>query len=164
MAQDFSFDVTCGYDKQEFANAIDQARREIMTRYDFKGVKAEIEVAETDMTIHTESEYKLQAVIDLIESKLVRRNVPLSILDKSKAVEQAAGGTVRQKLGLVASLSSEQAKDIAKTLRSEFPKIKPNVQGDAVRVVSKSKDELQAAMQHLKTKYNNLPLQFGNYH
>jgi len=164
MAQDFSFDITCGFDKQEFANAVDQARREIATRYDFKGVVAEIEVKDEEMVLHTESEYKLQSLIDMIESKLVRRNLPLSILDKSKAIEPASGGSVRQRIGLVATLTPEQAKDISKKLRTEFPKIKPNIQGDTVRVVSKSKDELQAAMQILRRDFANLPLQFGNYH
>ena len=164
MAQEYSFDVTCGFDKQEFANAIDQARREITTRFDFKGVTAEIETANNEMVLHTESEYKLQALIDMIESKLVRRNLPLSILDKSKATESAAGDTVRKRIPLIASLTAEQAKEISKKLREYLPKIKPNIQGDTVRVVSKSKDELQEAIVLLRKEFTNLPLQFDNYH
>jgi len=164
MPQDYSFDITCGFDRQEFTNAIDQARREITTRYDFKGVIAEISVSENDMVLHTESEYKLTALIDMIESKLVKRDIPLSILDKSKAVESASGGTVKKHIGLIATLTPEQAKEISKKLRAELPKIKPNIQGDTVRVFSKSKDDLQKAISILKHEFSGLPLHFDNYH
>jgi len=164
MAQDFSFDVTCGYDKQEFANSIDQARREVATRYDFKGVMVEIDINDKEMTLHTESDYKLQALLDMIESKMVKRNVPLSVLDKTKPVEEASGNTIRQKIGLITTLTPEQTKEITKKLRAELPKVKTIIQGESIRVSSRSKDELQEAIQLLRKEFAHLPLQFANYH
>lgn len=163
MAQEYSFDVTCGYDKQELANALDQARREISQRYDFKGVLAEIEESGQELILHTESDYKLAALIDLIESKLIKRNVPLSVLDKTASVEPASGGTVRQKIRLIDTLTTEQAKEISKEIRSHLPKVKSTIQGDTIRVSSKSKDELQEVMALLRERFTSLPLTFTNY-
>jgi uncharacterized protein YajQ (UPF0234 family) len=164
MASDFSFDISCNFDKQEFQNAVDQAKREIANRFDFKGVLAKIEVIENkELMLQTESDSKVVALIDIIESKMIKRDLPLSILDKSKASEPASGGTVRKNIKLKSSLDSEQVKDISKTIRQAYPKAKPTIQGESVRVVSKSKDELQEIMQLLRQEKNNLPLKFDNF-
>jgi hypothetical protein len=164
MASEFSFDISCDFDKQEFQNAIDQTKREISTRFDFKGVFTSIEIQEQkDLLIQTESEQKLNAVLDIIESKLVKRGLPLSILDKSKATESASGGTVRKNIHLISSLSQDQIKEINKLIRQGFPKSKPLIQGDTIRVTSKSKDELQGIMRLLKQEKTNLPLVFTNF-
>jgi hypothetical protein len=164
MAQDYSFDITCNFNKQEFQNAIDQTRREISTRFDFKGVFTEIEIFGNEkLILQTESEHKLNALIDIIESKLVKRNLPLSILDKTKSPEASSGGSVRKEIKLVNSLDSEQTKEIAKVIRQEFPKAKPIIQGDSIRVTSRSKDELQTIMHQIKEKKSDLPLDFINF-
>lgn len=165
MASDFSFDITCDYDHQEMVNAIDQMKREIENRYDFKGVLVDINHNDKagELIIQTDSDYKLTALIDILESKMVKRNLSLKILDKSAPVEEAAGGTVRQKIILRSGLKSEDAKAISKLIRDHFPKAKPNIQGEEVRVVSKSKDELQEIMDLLRAENMEMPLQFGNY-
>ncbi len=165
MASDYSFDITCDFDHQEMANATDQLKREIIGRFDFKGVLADVEYSEKEnlITIHTESDYKLEAIIDILESKMVKRDLSLKILDKSTDFELASGSTVRKKIPLRSGLSSENAKKISKLIRDEFPKAKPVIQGDEVRVVSKSKDELQQIMDLLRGADLEMPLQFGNY-
>ncbi len=165
MASDYSFDITSDFDHQEMINAIDQTRREIENRFDFKGVLVEIDYAEKEktLTIHTESDYKLTAIIDILESKMVKREISLKVLDKDSALEMASGGTVRKKMTLRSGLSSEDAKKISKMIRDEFSKAKPNIQGEEIRVVSKSKDELQQIMTLLNQSDLDLPLQFGNY-
>jgi len=165
MASDYSFDITCDFDHQEMVNAVDQLKREIVGRFDFKGVLADIDYSEKEntITIHTESDYKLEAIIDILESKMVKRNLSLKILDKSSPEEAATGSTVRKKILLRSGLSAENAKKLTKLIRDEFPKAKPNIQGEEVRVVSKSKDELQEIMDLLRGNDLDLPLQFGNY-
>lgn len=165
MASDYSFDITCDFDHQEMVNAVDQLKREIIGRFDFKGVLADIDYSEKEntITIHTESDYKLEAIIDILESKMVKRNLSLKILDKSSLEEAATGGTVRKKILLRSGLSAENAKKLTKLIRDEFPKAKPNIQGEEIRVVSKSKDELQGIMDLLRENDLDLPLQFGNY-
>jgi len=164
MASEFSFDVSCDFDKQEFQNAIDQTKREITNRYDFKGVMASIDLREQkELVIQTESEHKLKAIIDIIESKLVKRNLPLSILDKSKVAEQASGGSLRKTINLINSLNQDQIKEINKLIRAQYPKAKTIIQGETIRVTSKSKDELQNIMHLLRKEKSNLPLVFTNF-
>ena len=165
MASDYSFDITSDYDHQEMVNAIDQTRREIENRFDFKGVTVEITHNDKDkeIVIQTESDYKLQAIIDILESKMVKRDLSLKVLDKSTSEEAAANGTVRKKIKLRSGLKTEDAKAITKLIRDEFPKVKPNIQGEEIRVVAKSKDDLQEIMQLLRTSDLEMPLQFGNY-
>jgi hypothetical protein len=165
MASEFSFDVTSDYDKQEFSNAIDQTKREIISRFDFKNVLAEIDYneKEKELIIHTESDYKLTAILDILESKMVKREVSLKVLDKSLAPESASGGTIRKKIRLQSGMTSEQAKQISKLIRESFPKAKPNIQGETVRITSKSKDELQEIMSALNKADFEFPLKFGNY-
>ncbi len=162
MAADSTFDVVSEFDQQELVNALDQVRREIGTRYDFKGSRCSLELGKEAITLLADDEFRAKAVRDLVESKAVRRNLSLKIFDWGK-VEPAAGGTVRQQIGLKRGLTSEQAKEIAKLVREQFPKVKPVIQGDAVRVSAKSRDELQAVIGHLRGLDYPVALQFTNY-
>jgi uncharacterized protein YajQ (UPF0234 family) len=166
MPQDASFDVVSEFDRQELINAIDQAKREITTRYDLKDSGTEIELETTTITVHTASEMTLTAVGDILLAKLVRRGLSPKILDFGK-VEDAAKGTVRQTITLRKGLSQELAREITKLIREEQPKLKTQIQGDAVRVTGKNRDDLQAAIRVLKQAEEErkwvLPLQFTNY-
>lgn len=167
MASDHSFDIVSEIDQQELTNALDQARKEILTRYDFKGVPVEIENKnekdKKELVITTADEYKLKAVMDMLESKLLKRDLDLKILGKPKN-EPATGGQVRSTIPLMAGVSAEKAKVINKLVRDAFPKVKTQVQGEEVRVVSSSIDDLQAVMNLLKNSDQiDIPLQFTNY-
>jgi uncharacterized protein YajQ (UPF0234 family) len=159
---DSSFDVVSDFDQQELVNALDQVRREVATRYDFKGARINLELGKADITLHADDEYRAGSVKDLIQTKAVRRGLSLKIFDWGK-LEPAAGGTVRQTIALRRGLTSEQAKEISKIIREAFPKVKPTIQGDAVRVIGKSRDELQAVIAHLKGLDYPVALQFENY-
>jgi uncharacterized protein YajQ (UPF0234 family) len=164
MAGDVSFDVVSDFDRQELVNALDQVRREIATRFDFKGAKADVELGKETITLHTDSETRARAIRDLVESKAVRRGLSLKIFDWG-TIEPAAGGTVRQTVTLRRGLNDELAKRISKLIRDEFPKVKSQIQGDAVRVSGKSKDELQRVIVRLREEGEGypVPLQFENY-
>ena len=164
MAGDASFDVVSDFDRQELVNALDQVRREIQTRYDFKGVTAELELGKEEITLLTDDEYRATAVKDLIETKAIRRGLSLKIFDWGK-VEPAGGNKVRQRIGLQRGLSDELAKKISKLIRDEFPKVKSQIQGDAVRVTGKSRDDLQRVIARLREESDAypVPLQFENY-
>jgi uncharacterized protein YajQ (UPF0234 family) len=164
VAGDISFDVVSDFDRQELINALDQARREIGTRYDFKGAKAEIELSKDELVIHADSELRTKSIQDLIESKAIRRSLSLKIFDWGK-IEPAGGSTVRQKAGLRSGLPEDVAKKISKMIRDDFPKVKSQIQGDAVRVSSKSRDELQRVIARLREESEAMPvaLQFENY-
>ena len=162
MAGDVSFDVVSDFDRQELVNALDQTRREIQTRYDFKGVTAELELGKDEITLLTDDEFRANAIKDLLESKAIKRGLSLKIFDWGK-VEPAGGGTVRQEIKLRRGLTSEQAKELSKRIRDSFPKTKPTIQGDAVRVSAKSKDELQAVIADLRALDYPVALQFQNY-
>jgi uncharacterized protein YajQ (UPF0234 family) len=162
MASDSSFDVVSDFDQQELVNALDQARREIATRYDFKGSKVAFELGKEAITLTADDEYRAGAAKDLLESKAVRRGLSLKIFDWGR-LEPAAGGTVRQQISLRRGLTGEQAKELSKRIREAFPKVKPVIQGDAVRVSAKSKDELQAVIGELRALDYPVALQFINY-
>jgi len=164
MAGDASFDVVSEFDQQELVNALDQARREIGTRYDFKGAHAELELAKEEIILRADSDSRARAMRDLVESKAIRRGLSLKIFDWGE-VEEAGGNTVRQRIGLRRGLPEDLAKKISKLLRDEFPKAKSQIQGDAVRVTSKSKDELQKVIARLREESEGypVPLQFQNY-
>jgi len=162
MAAAASFDIVSQFDRQELKNAVDQARREIETRYDLKSTKTELTLGENELTIETESEMTAQAVRDILESKLVRRGLSLKILDYQKE-EQASGGRVRQQVKLREGIPDDLAKQLAKRIRDEFKKVTPQIQGDALRVQAKSKDDLQAVIQTLKADDFPVALQFVNY-
>ncbi len=158
-----SFDVVSELDIQEVRNAIDQARREIGTRFDFKGTDTSIDLDDNSVTLHTSSEDRLAALRLVIEEKLVRRNVSLKILDPQK-VEEASGARARQKINFVAGISSEKAKAINKFLKETAPKgITSQTQGEQVRVNGKKRDDLQGAIAALKEEDFGIPLQFINF-
>jgi uncharacterized protein YajQ (UPF0234 family) len=159
---DSSFDVVSEFDQQELVNALDQVRREVATRFDFKGSKVSLELGKDEIVLLADDEYRAGAVKDLIQSKAVRRGLSLKIFDWGR-LEPAASGTVRQHIGLKRGLTGDQAKEIGKIVRERFPKVKPVIQGDAVRVSGKSKDELQGVIAHLKALDYPVALQFTNY-
>ena len=162
MASESSFDLVSDFDQQELVNALDQARREIATRYDFKGSKVGFELGKDAITLTADDEYRAGAAKDLLETKAVRRGLSLKIFEWGK-LEAASGGTVRQHIGLKRGLTSEQAKELSKRIRDGFPKVKPVIQGDAVRVSAKSKDELQTVIADLRALDYPVALQFTNY-
>jgi uncharacterized protein YajQ (UPF0234 family) len=162
MAGESTFDVVSEFDQQELVNALDQVRREIGTRFDFKGSRCSLELGKDEITLLADDEFRAKAVRDLVESKAVRRNLSLKIFDWGK-LEPAAGGTVRQQISLKRGLTSDQAKELARLVREKFPKVKPVIQGDAVRVSAKSRDELQAVIAHLRGLDYPVALQFTNY-
>ncbi len=162
MAADSSFDLVSDFDQQELVNALDQVRREIATRYDFKGSKVAFDLGKDAITLTADDEYRAGAAKDLLETKAVRRNLSLKIFEWGR-LEPASGGTVRQEITLKRGLTSDQAKELAKRIRESFPKTKPVIQGDAVRVSAKSKDELQAVIADLRALDYPVALQFTNY-
>lgn len=162
MASDCSFDIVSQFDEQELVNALDQTRREVHTRFDLKDTKTEIVQSKDAVTIVTDSSMTLKSVRDILETKAVRRNLSLKIF-KAGNEENAAGGKVRQAIALQQGLTQEMAKDISKQIRDAFPKVRPQIQGDAVRVTAKSRDELQAVIAFLKQKDYPVALQYINY-
>src|SRR2546423_2408432 len=162
MASDCSFDIVSQFDEQELVNAIDQTRREVQTRFDLKDTKTEIVHNKDNVTIVTESSLSLKGIRDILESKAVRRGLSLKIFKPGKE-EDAAGNRVRQVIQLQQGLSQDLAKEISKYIRDSFPKVRPQVQGDTVRVVAKSRDELQGVIALLKQKDYPVPLQYINY-
>jgi cyclic-di-GMP-binding protein len=165
-AGESSFDVVSQFDRQELVNAVDQALREVRTRYDLKDTGSTIELEAHSLKLHSASEMTLEAVRDLLLQKAVRRQLSPKIFDYGK-VEEASKGTVRQTAQLRQGLNQDLAREITRLIRDRLPKLKTQIQGDAVRVTGKSKDELQSAIQLLrKTEHErNWPvaLQFVNY-
>jgi cyclic-di-GMP-binding protein len=162
MASQSSFDIVSDYDQQELKNALDQALREIHQRYDLKGTGTTIESSDGQLTINTDTEFTLSSVRDLLESKFIRRGLSLKILDYGEP-EPASGGRVRQVLKLRRGVPEELAKQISKRIRDDFKKVTPQIQGNAVRVQGKNKDDLQAVIQALKAEDFPVALQFTNY-
>jgi cyclic-di-GMP-binding protein len=162
MAGDVSFDVVSDFDEQELRNALDQVRREVQQRFDFKGAPVELTQGKEDITLVTDTDFRARAIQDLIESKAVKRSLSLKIFDWGK-VEPAGGNKVRQVIKLRRGLNDELAKRLSKLIRDEFPKVKPSIQGDAVRVSGKSKDDLQRVIARLRELDEPVPLQFENY-
>jgi uncharacterized protein YajQ (UPF0234 family) len=162
MAGDCSFDIVSEFDEQELVNAIDQAKRDVQTRYDLKDTKTEIVRSKDSIIITTESSMTLKSVRDILESKAVRRNLSLKIFNPGKE-EDAAGSRVRQVIQLRKGISQELGKEISKFIRDSHPKVRAQLQGDAVRVTAKSRDELQSIIASLKQKDYPVALQFINY-
>ncbi|HSE64122.1 MAG TPA: YajQ family cyclic di-GMP-binding protein [Thermoanaerobaculia bacterium] len=164
MPQDFSFDVVSKVDLQEVANAVQQASKEIATRFDFRGSASKIELKdkELEVVLISDDEHKLKSVIDILETKLVRRHVAVKALDYGK-VEAAAGGTVRQVAKIQQGIPSEKAKEIVKAIKDRKLKVQAAIQADQVRVSGRSKDDLQSAMATVRDGDFGLPLQFTNY-
>ncbi len=159
---DFSFDVVSEVNLTEVRNAVDQTSREIATRYDFKGSVSEVRLEKNLLQIHSEDDYKLKAVIDVLQSKLVRRGVDLKSLEYGK-VEPASGGTVRQTITVREGIEQEKAREIVKLIKGTKRKVQAQIQENQVRVSAKVKDDLQAIIQMLKEHDFDLPLQFTNY-
>ena len=162
MASTYSFDIVSDFDQQELVNAIDQTVREIKSRYDLKDTQTTVELGDSEITINTDSEFTLNAVHDILQTKAAKRNLSLKIFDFGK-IESASGNRVRQEVKLKKGISQEIAKQITKLIRDEFKKIQGSIQGDAVRVSSKDKDDLQTVIQRLKQEDFPLALQFTNY-
>ena len=165
MAKECSFDIVSEYNKQELVNAIDQVKRELTSRFDLKNSNSEVDLeADKSVTITTNDEMKLKNIVDILQSKLVKRNLSIKILDP-KPVENALGGNVRQVFELKKGLTQELAKKIVADIKNTKLKVQASIQGDQVRVTGKDKDDLQAVIQELRKneeKYDN-PLQFTNY-
>jgi cyclic-di-GMP-binding protein len=160
-----SFDITSTIDLQEVDNAVNQARKEITQRYDFKGSPAAIELdqKEKTLTLTAEDKFKLNAVWELLQARMVRRSVPVKNL-KPGDVEDASGGTARQVITLQVGIPSETAREIVKALKdAKMKRVQAAIQGDQVRVSSPSRDDLQTAIQLLKSHDFGIALQFGNY-
>lgn len=162
MAQEFSFDVVSKTDMQEVANAILQAQKELAQRFDFKGSKSSIELTAEEIVLHSDDEGKLRSVKEILESKLVKRHVALKALDYGK-LEPAQMGTIRQKAKIVQGIEIEKAKAIVRTIKDAKVKVQASIQSDQVRVVGRSKDDLQRAMALVKENDFGIPLQFTNY-
>jgi len=162
MADTFSFDIVSDFDRQELVNAIDQARREIGSRYDLKDTSTEIALEEEQITINTASEFTLQAVVDILQSKAVKRNLSLKIFDYGE-IEPASGNRVRQVIKLKKGIPQDLAKQISKLIRDHLKKVQPSIQGTALRVTAKSKDDLQEAIKLVKAQDYPVALQFTNY-
>ena len=162
MAGEISFDVVSDFDEQELRNALDQVRREVQQRYDFKGAHVDLEQEKERLVLVTDSEMRARAIRDLIESKAVRRNLSLKIFDWGEVLP-SGGNKVRQEITLRRGLPDDLARKLVKLIRDEFPKVQPRVQGDAIRVAGKSRDELQKVIVRLRELDEAVPLQFENY-
>ncbi|HYM20203.1 MAG TPA: YajQ family cyclic di-GMP-binding protein [Candidatus Kapabacteria bacterium] len=164
MASQFSFDVVSEFDAQEVDNAVNQAKKEIEQRYDFKGSNTTIDLnlKEKTITLHTSDEMKLRALTETLNQKMIKRNVSLKSLDYGTK-ETASGGTLRQVVKLKSGLEGEQAKMVTKLIKDSKAKVQAQIQGEAVRISGKSKDDLQTAIALLKAQEFPFPIQFTNY-
>lgn len=162
MAQEFSFDIVSKTEMQEVANAVQQAQKELAQRFDFKGSKSSIELTAEEIVLVSDDEGKLRSLKDILESKLVKRQVSLKAVDYAK-LEDASMGTVRQRAKIVQGIESEKAKQIVKAIKDAKLKVQASIQSDQVRVVGRSKDDLQKAMAIVKGNDYGIPLQFTNY-
>jgi uncharacterized protein YajQ (UPF0234 family) len=162
VSGEVSFDVVSEFDAMEMRNALDQVRRETAQRYDFRGATVDLEQGKDELVLVTEDEFRANAVRDLILSKAVRRGLSLKVFEFGP-VEPAGGNKVRQKITLHHGLPEDLAKRLQKLIRDEFPKVKSQIQGDAVRVSGKSKDDLQRVIVRLRGLDEVVELQFENY-
>ena len=164
MASNFSFDIVSEVNFMEVDNAITQAQKELSQRYDFKGSKSSIDYNKADkkITLIGDDEFKLKALIDIVEGKFAKRGVPLKSME-FKAKEQAFEGTIRQVIELISGLPSDKAKELTKMIKNEKFKVNTQIEGSKIKVTSPKKDELQAVIAFLKTAKFSLPLQFVNY-
>ena len=165
MAQTSSFDVTTGVDLQEVDNAVNQAQKEIAQRYDFKGSKAAIEFkrAENLLELVADDDFRMRALFDVVQTKLIKRNVPVKNLDVGDE-KQAGGDTVRREIKLKTALDGDTAKKVAAAIKdAKLKKVQAAIQGDQVRVSSPSRDDLQEAIALLRGKDFGVELKFGNY-
>jgi hypothetical protein len=158
-----TFDVVSEIDMQEVRNAVDQARREVANRYDFKNTNSSLDLSDTEIVLRSVSKDRLTALRQVLEEKLVKRKVSLKALDYQK-VEDAAGGTARQHVTLVAGINRDKATTINKFIKALGIKgVQTQVQGEQLRVTSKKRDDLQSTIQALKEEDFGIPLQFSNF-
>jgi uncharacterized protein YajQ (UPF0234 family) len=164
MSKTFSFDIVSEFDQSEMNNAVDQTAREIQTRYDFQGTGSKIGYDKEKQAIEIESnsELKLETIIDVLESKFIKRGLNLKHLDKTTEAIQS-GMAYKKTLNLVQGLDQEKAKKITKVIRDKYPKVKTQIQGEEVRVMSGSKDDLQEVITLLKSSELDMPLNFTNF-
>ncbi len=162
MASEYSFDIVSKVDMQEVNNAVTQAMKEIETRFDFKGSKSNIKLENEQLVVASDDDYKLKSVIDILQTKMIKRGVPILNLDYGK-VESASGGTVRQVIKMKQGIDQENAKKINILIRDSKLKVKSMIQGDSLRVTGKSKDDLQNVMGLLRGAGLPLELQFNNF-
>lgn len=157
-----SFDVVSQVNMQEIDNALNQARKEVEQRYDFKGSNTELTLEKDDIHINSSDDYKVKATVDILQSKLVRRSVPLKALVPGK-IEPAGGSRAKQTLAIQQGINADKAREIVKAIKDRKFKVQSQVQGDQVRVSGKKRDDLQAVIQMLKDTDFGLPLQFINF-
>jgi len=157
-----SFDVACKVDPQGVADGVHQASREIQTRYDLKQTKSQVAVEKDEIVVHADNDYVLKQVLDLLQSKLHRRGVPLKALGYGK-VEPASGGTVRQRIAIQQGIPMEKAKEIVRLIKDTKLRVQAQIQEDHVRVFGKNKDDLQAVIKLLRDRDLGIEMQFTNY-
>lgn len=162
MASTYSFDIVSDFDRQELVNTLDQARREIGSRYDLKDTDTTLDLSDDSITVETASDMTLDAVHTVLQTKAAKRELSMKIFDFGK-VEPASGNRVRQEVKLQKGISQDIAKQISKLIRDNMKKVQASIQGDAVRVSAKSKDDLQEAMQLVRAEDWPVALQFTNY-
>lgn len=165
MAKDCSFDIVSEFDKMELVNAVEQTKKEILSRFDLKDSKSDVVLeSDTQIIITTEDDTKLRNILDILQSKMVKRNLSIKILDP-QSVENALGGNVRQVYKLKKGLTQELAKKIVADIKSSKLKVQSSIQGEQVRVSGKSKDDLQDVIKLIREKEDDykIPLQFQNY-
>jgi uncharacterized protein YajQ (UPF0234 family) len=163
MAKDqFSFDIVSEVDLQEVRNAVDQARREIAQRFDFKATDTDISQDNTTIELRSSTEDRLKAALQVLKEKVVRRNLPLKALSEGE-IHPAAKGHVRQTINVLTGISEEKTKEITKFIKGSGLKVQTQIQGDQVRVLGKSKDDLQGAIRSVKEHDFGIALQFTNY-
>ena len=162
MAASFSFDIVSDFDRQELVNTIDQVSRDVNSRYDLKDTATTLDLKEDMLVINTSSDMTLQAIVDILSQKASKRGLSLKIFEYGTP-ESASGNRLRQEVTLKKGISQEIAKQITKLIRDEYKKVQGSIQGDAVRVSAKSKDDLQAIMVRMKQEEYPVALQFTNY-
>ncbi|KPQ35578.1 MAG: YajQ protein [Phormidesmis priestleyi Ana] len=162
MASTYSFDVVSDFDRQELVNTLDQARREVKSRYDLKDTNTEIDLKEDSIVINTDSDMTLNAVHVLIQTKAAKRNLSLKIFDFGE-IESASGSRIRQEIKLKKGIEKEEAKQISKLIKDNLKKVQASIQGDSVRISAKDKDHLQEAIALIKEEDWPVALQFTNY-
>jgi uncharacterized protein YajQ (UPF0234 family) len=162
MAAENSFDIVCKVDMQEVTNALDQSRREVDTRYDLKGAKNDIKLEKQDITITSADDMKLKAVVDILQSKLHKRGVPLKALTYGD-VEDAAGGAKRQKITLQQGIPIDKAKEMVRLIKDSKIKVQASINEDKVRVAGKNRDDLQKVIAMIREKDFGIAVSFDNY-
>lgn len=162
MAKDSSFDVVSQVDMQEVMNAVNQAKKEVSQRYDFKGSKTEIVLSDDMIKVTTEDDFRLNSVIDILKTRMISRKVAVRNLEYGK-VEEASGGMVRQQITIRQGIATEKAKQMVKDIKASKLKVQAAIQGDSLRVSGKSRDDLQAVIALLRDKDYEVELQFVNY-